>query len=418
MADTNSKYVAIGNTGLFESGFVADSFEQVVNFIQPDAETPFSVSISQNGAVTCKFGPSENDGAYQIRKVQDEDAAAIDPSVDDGLTFAKIKELFDRADPAVAAIAADGSKQDTVAFNSSAIAQELKRGCRLYNPFACTYVRSNSDDASVTIANVSLDSVARYLGEQDTTPNRGTDLLDRVPSTVIGIDRNVSEGRLAAIAEDLANSPGAFASLSPVAISCAFEAYGRPEDALAFGDAVGKHAVDSLQAWFAGVDADVMGRSADWPPCWGGCMRVSDRGDYVPIDDFEAILPSEHDRNLYLALCYSPEAGGAGDIPIADICRNIDDDVWLAEVAALQVECYSTVFYTEASPDDFTDEELAELSVEKPGLFSEEHLRTWPLLAEALRSKRPNPSQIAVAAASCASKQVGGEEKASVIRSV
>ena len=149
-------------------------------------------------------------------------------------------------------------------------------------------------------------------------------------------------------------------------------------------------------------------------------MRVSDQGDYVALDDYDMVLSSEHDRDLYLALCYSPEAGGAGDIPIVDIFHNINDVDWLAENASSQIDRYSTVFYTEAYPSDFTEEELADLSLEKPHLFTDEELRMRPMLAKALESSRPSPSAVAAAANSSATRQIAsnGVEKASVIRSV
>lgn len=142
-------------------------------------------------------------------------------------------------------------------------------------------------------------------------------------------------------------------------------------------------AKDEVIAWFDAAN-DALARSAKpWPAAWGGQFRVGD-GEYVTESDFyEIVEPSRLD------LWYSLLAADGDDALLDETVRHRHDAEWLQECAGLYVDGDAEQFWTEAYPNDFTDEELAEMVGERPDLFGPEDRASWPRLAHAARGEAP-----------------------------
>ena len=143
--------------------------------------------------------------------------------------------------------------------------------------------------------------------------------------------------------------------------------------------------VEGLNRWYADADSAIAPHVKDWPACWGGQMRFNDGGMYVDMDVVTDVLPSSREIDLYYCMCANSERPEA--YPASDILAHIADGEWLSSTANEYIENGGAVFYTEcyAPSDEFSHRELVELVDERPDLFTEDDMLTFPELALAKR---------------------------------
>ena len=145
---------------------------------------------------------------------------------------------------------------------------------------------------------------------------------------------------------------------------------------------------DTLVDWFYQRDQCLMSNAHDWPACWGGNYRV-DVGDYVTEDDWYDVLgESFRDHYLWMLVANYGFGSSCEVIGLDEIVAHIDDIGWLSEECLDPDNIESLCFYTEATPEDLSLEELAELDAERPDLLGDvvdmedvlrarESLRSW-----------------------------------------
>ena len=114
-----------------------------------------------------------------------------------------------------------------------------------------------------------------------------------------------------------------------------------------------------------------------------------DVGDYVTEDDWYDVLgESFRDHYLWMLVANYGFGSSCEVIGLDEIVAHIDDIGWLSEECLDPDNIESLCFYTEATPEDLSLEELAELDAERPDLLGDvvdmedvlrarESLRSW-----------------------------------------
>lgn len=138
---------------------------------------------------------------------------------------------------------------------------------------------------------------------------------------------------------------------------------------------------DELERWFQDKDAQLSVLAVSAPACWGWQIRIDEAGRYVPEEEFDRILATPHDRNLYFAMCAVHDDSQMFDVE--EVAWALGNDQELDALADDYVSSEGcTVFGTEYWPDDFSHEELVELArYSRADLFGIDSLRDFPELA-------------------------------------
>ncbi|MDY2776974.1 MAG: hypothetical protein SOU51_01160 [Collinsella sp.] len=137
-----------------------------------------------------------------------------------------------------------------------------------------------------------------------------------------------------------------------------------------------------LACWLDEAMRKLRGAARDWPACWGWQYRIGD-GGYVSEAAWNAIIPSDSASSLFIA--------SFGDEPLESLFLHRLDDSWLDAAARDYIDSSGCeVFGTEIWPDeDFSDQELRELSFERPDLFTPSNLASLPSLSAAIEGRGP-----------------------------
>lgn len=137
---------------------------------------------------------------------------------------------------------------------------------------------------------------------------------------------------------------------------------------------------EDVRDWYLERDDQIMGLARDWPACWGANYRVDD-GLYVSGSDFEAVLPTSEERDLWLALANGGPDGARPALTYEDahllLARS---DQLRQEAERATNDDAACCFYTEEQPEWMDRDELDYLAVGRTDLFVAAELREHPCL--------------------------------------
>lgn len=125
-----------------------------------------------------------------------------------------------------------------------------------------------------------------------------------------------------------------------------------------------------LYKWFKDADEALTSKATGMPACFGPNYRVGP-GRYVSGRTWEAVLPTQADRALYLILANE----GTDEDIFVNTFDNMGSADWLVFESELALKANPEVFFVAIDRDDFTQEELGELASERPELFTAEELK-------------------------------------------
>lgn len=146
---------------------------------------------------------------------------------------------------------------------------------------------------------------------------------------------------------------------------------------------------DKVRAWYLERDDQIMRRARDWPASWGDNFRVDDCL-YVPMADFDEVLPTPEERSLYVILANEGPNGGRPAVTYEDVLPLLSHVEWLEQEASRVTDSDDACcFYTEEEPEDLDVSELVDYVCERPDLFRPEDLREhhcliWPAVKAGL----------------------------------
>lgn len=333
-------------------------------------------------------------------------ARELSDKVIDGpsMSFGRSPEAPDAYDPA--SMARSGGEAEEVID----AVEWLCGGNDLYDPVSGTFLDSyiNDRDPELIVRNL---PVGGFSWAVDDMRERGVDYADGAvcPYEVARDNGEVVESlSMADLSESMA--------VISYARRAAKEGWLRPGADL--DDLMERSApVADAMKWFGGVDSRLVGMAVGFPACWGWQFRISDDGAYVTEDQFNLVLPTQAERDLYLLM--------ANDGVTCDTVAHASDPAWMADrVKAVMGSDESVVYGTEVYPDELSAGELGDLSSGRRDLFTDSCMAMYPHLASragksAGRRANPSPAEMASAARRAACDAVGNsgpkaEEKGKV----
>lgn len=137
---------------------------------------------------------------------------------------------------------------------------------------------------------------------------------------------------------------------------------------------------NEVRAWYLERDVLIMGLARGWPACWGANYRVDD-GLYVSGSDFEAVLPTSEEQDLWLTLANEGPDGAHPALTYEEAHHLLDHpDLLRHEAERATSDDAACCFFTEEQPDWMERDELDYLADERPDLFATDELRAHPCL--------------------------------------
>lgn len=150
---------------------------------------------------------------------------------------------------------------------------------------------------------------------------------------------------------------------------------------------------ETLKEWHRGVRAQIEA-AGDWIPCWGAAYCMDNEGVCLPAAEFERILPTREEQELYFALQHVEglgdgaglgEGGGLTFKEVLACCENVAGDAEVYPELEALAEA-SGVGLVDLEPSEFEPEDLAKLASARPDLFDDESCAKWPELADAKKA--------------------------------